>query len=165
MFSTASAHQSVHSLAQEYSDYTIALRRHIHQYPELGWEEDKTISMLMNEIEQVKIESTLDFEVHHRLGGFFIDVNIDPSLPRILFRADLDALPIDEKTDLPFASKFPNRMHACGHDCHAAMLMGAFKALARGTLPLKSNLRLVFQRAEELGPTRSGGRTLGQEGV
>ncbi|MBI2637224.1 MAG: amidohydrolase, partial [Parcubacteria group bacterium] len=104
--------------------------------------------------------------IHQAKGGMWVDITYDYTLPRIILRADVDALPIQEATGLPFASRNSGVMHACGHDTHAAMLLGAFKTLVENDLPTKHNLRLVFQRAEE-NPIdgRSGGKTLVEEGV
>ncbi|MCF7806769.1 MAG: amidohydrolase [Simkaniaceae bacterium] len=156
---------SVTAIAQDYQDYATEVRRKLHQIPELAWEEEQTIAYLLNEIAQFNILSSIQLSIHHRVGGFFVDVDIAPHFPRLLFRADLDALPIEEALDIPYRSQFKNRMHACGHDCHAAMLLAALKALCERDLPLTSNLRLVFQRAEEIGPEKSGGKTLVHEGV
>jgi amidohydrolase len=85
-------------------------------------------------------------------GGIWVDINFDPSFDRILFRADVDALPIQEATELPYRSKIPGVMHSCGHDMHAAMLLSAFKAIATAKdAQWKNNLRFLFQRAEEFG--------------
>jgi amidohydrolase len=81
-----------------------------------------------------------------------VDINFNASFDRILFRADVDALPIQEATNLTYRSKIPGVMHSCGHDMHAAMLLSAFRAIASvKNMQWKNNLRFLFQRAEESG--------------
>lgn len=123
----------------------IKLRRNIHQYPELGWEERHTAETVENFLSKLNI-------THRRVAetGVIADIPGESSSPIIMLRADLDALPIHEKTNLPFKSKIPGKMHACGHDGHTTILLGAAALLAeKPTLPCP--VRLVFQPAEELG--------------
>ena len=151
--------------AQTYNDYAIEIRRKIHAYPELAWEEEQTIALLIEEIEKFHPHSHVDLNIVHLEGGFYVDVNYADHLKRLIFRADIDALPIKEATHLPYSSQVEGKMHACGHDCHAAMLLAALKVICENPLPLSNNLRFVFQRAEEVGPERSGGRSLCNEGI
>ncbi|MCI5051794.1 MAG: M20 family metallopeptidase [Simkaniaceae bacterium] len=136
--------------------YTIDIRRKLHEIPELSWEEEKTLELIHSEIEKILSQSPFDHSIEVKKGGIVVDINIDPKLPRRLLRADCDALPIEEKTHLPYSSKNPGVMHACGHDCHSAMLLGALKGLSKP----KYNLRFVWQRAEEQCFPMSGGCTL-----
>jgi amidohydrolase len=158
---------SLSTLSQNYQSYILHVRRHLHQYPELSWQEHLSIAFIKNEILQMIATTSLHAELTEKQGGLILDLNIDPSLDRILFRADIDALPIHECTSLPFASKHPGIMHACGHDCHAAMLLGALKALCETPLPIAHNLRFVWQRAEEIILTAplSGGESLIRDNV
>ena len=82
-------------------------------------------------------------------GGIFFDITFDRSFERIIFRSDVDGLPIQEKTDLPFKSKNDGVMHACGHDYHMSMLLTTFHKLITTRYNWKKNIRFVFQRAEE----------------
>ena len=152
------------NLAKRQSNYILEIRRELHRIPELGWQEEKTLFLIKYEIE--KLLPLIPFNAHlvEKAGGIYVDIDIDETSPRILFRADIDALPIEEKTDLPFSSNHPGLMHACGHDCHTAMLLGFLRALASGAEPAH-NLRLVWQRAEEMLTTQSGGAKLAEEGV
>ncbi|MCP5491824.1 MAG: amidohydrolase [Chlamydiales bacterium] len=155
---------NVTTAAKKQQDYVVNARRIMHRIPELGWQESKTIDFILNQIEQVTPFIPFDVQIKEYKGGICVDVTIDPDLERILFRADVDGLPIEELTGLPFASVHKGLMHACGHDCHSAMLLGAFRSLATGTVP-KKNIRFIWQRAEELFDQKSGGATLVDEGV
>jgi amidohydrolase len=145
--------------------YTIGVRRILHSMPELGWEEEKTLSYIITQIQAIAATSDLRISLEIKEGGIWVDVDVDPHKPRLLFRADVDALPIEEETGLPFASKHPGVMHACGHDCHSAMLLGALKAIGESLIIPELNLRFVWQRSEEYTSYRSGGKTLVKEGV
>jgi len=153
------------SLSRDNQEFTAEMRHRLHAIPELKWEEEKTLSFIEEEIEKLLQQSKIPMELHKREGGIYVDVNLNPKSKRLLFRADIDALPIKEQTGLSFHSKHEGMMHACGHDCHAAMLLGALKALAEGTIVPLYNLRLVWQRAEEIGPQQSGGSRLVEEGI
>lgn len=148
--------------AQSVEDYVIATRKALHKMPEVRWEETKTLAFILSEINQLADNR---IRVSELKGGLAVNIDFDPSYDRILFRADVDALPIQEATGLDFASEIPGKMHACGHDTHAAMLLGAYKAIMEGKVTPTHNLRLVFQRAEENPLTKSGGATLVEEGV
>jgi len=149
--------------AQEIGPYVIDMRQALHKIPETRWQEEKTINFIKEEISQYSDDDRIEFTEYR--GGLVVDVTFDPSFDRVLFRADIDGLPIIEKTGLPFASEISGNMHACGHDIHAAMLLGALKALIKDDIKPKHNIRLVWQRAEENPITHSGGFVLTREGV
>ena len=132
-------------LSQEYKEKIILWRRSIHQNPELGFEEYETIKF----IEQVLSEKGINYQKVANNKG--IIGYIGQGKPMIGIRADMDALPIQEETELPFASKNSGIMHACGHDAHVAMLLGA--AYILNELPDKppGEIRLIFQPSEERG--------------
>lgn len=134
-------------------------------YPELSWKEDKTLAFIKSEIQQLLLNYSGSYTLIEKRSGIILDLNICPEFDRILFRADVDALPIHEETGLSFASKVPGVMHACGHDAHAAMLLGALKCITTNELEIKHNLRFVFQRAEEITNTMSGGECMVKEGA
>lgn len=156
------------ALAQAAQPYVVEIRRELHQYPELRWQEERTLTFIKLCLSLVNInrEQKPEIEIHRTEGGIWADVTFNPNFDRILLRADVDALPIQETTGLPFASKNAGVMHACGHDIHAAMLIGAFKLILENDVPVQHNLRFVFQRAEE-NPIdgRAGGLILKKEGV
>jgi len=130
--------------ARRYQDELTAIRRDIHAHPELGLEEFRTAEIVARKLEEWGIE------VHRGVGvtgvvGVLRNGNGQASVG---LRADMDALPILEATDLPYASKNPGRMHACGHDGHTTMLLGAAKYLAE-TRNFNGTVNFIFQPAEE----------------
>ncbi|QPA32904.1 amidohydrolase [Thermaerobacillus caldiproteolyticus] len=125
----------------------IAIRRHFHQYPELSGEEFETTKTIRSLLEQAGIpilETSLQTGLVAQISGKKQD-------PIIALRADIDALPIQEETDLPYASKIPGKMHACGHDFHTAALIGAAYLLKEEEEKLNGSVRFIFQPSEEIG--------------
>ncbi|MCP4544319.1 MAG: amidohydrolase, partial [Chloroflexi bacterium] len=149
--------------------WVVDIRHHLHQIPELCWEEEETLALIRQQIDGIKANAQRSqrplVNVHQAKGGIWVDVTFDQDLDRVLLRADVDAIPIQEQTGLSFSSQNAGIMHACGHDAHAAMLLGALKALLENDIPVTHNLRFVFQRAEENPLKASGGATLVGEGV
>lgn len=125
-------------------DYIQSWRRRLHQYPELSLQEVQTTQALAEELDRLGIP-VIRFPGHTGLIGV-----IAGSFPgkTVLLRADIDALPIRENTGLPYAAQ-NGAMHACGHDCHAAMLLGAARLLLEHREELPGTVRLLFQAAEE----------------
>lgn len=163
--SLSELHEEILDAAKQLEAYTIKTRRYLHQYPELSWQEENTLRFIKDEILGFIHDAPYNFKLEEKRGGIWLDMDIDPSAPRVLFRADIDALPIQEENDVTYASKINGVMHACGHDCHAAMLLAAIKAFGEGLVTPKCNIRFVFQRAEEIGGLISGGSLLVDEGV
>jgi amidohydrolase len=124
--------------------HVVELRRAIHRHPELGFEEHETAALIERELDALGI-------VHRRLAGTGVAARIDGREKGrvVALRADMDALPIGEKTGLPYASQVAGKMHACGHDAHTAMLLGAAAALQNGRDGLLGSVVLIFQPAEE----------------
>ncbi len=124
----------------------VELRRTLHRYPELAFEEEKTAATIMDELRRLDIP----FE-YGGVGGAVVGKieGGEKGAPTIALRADMDALPGNENTGLPFASKNPGKMHACGHDGHMAMVLGAAALLKANPPP--GNVNLIFQPAEERG--------------
>ncbi|EIJ82273.1 aminohydrolase [Bacillus methanolicus PB1] len=125
----------------------IAIRRHLHQYPELSTEEFETTKS----IEAWLRKEGIDIRATSLKTGVFADIKGKNPGPTIAIRADIDALPIEEKTNLPFASKVKGKMHACGHDFHTAAVIGAAYLLKKHQRELNGTIRLLFQPAEESG--------------
>jgi hippurate hydrolase len=127
-------------------DRLVSLRRGFHQYPELSWEETKTAAKVAEVLTALGIPCRRDIAG----TGVLADIPGPAGVPVIALRADMDALPIIEETGLEFASTHVGCMHACGHDGHTAMLLGAAELLAHGPA-LAAPVRLIFQPAEERG--------------
>ncbi len=139
--------------------WMVRIRRHLHQWPELAFQEEKTSAYICERLDELGISyrrgvartgivATITGRDRDKGGG-------------VALRADMDALPIEEKTGLPFASMVSGVMHACGHDGHVAMLLGA-AALLKRTPPERGEVRLLFQPAEE---GQGGARLMVEEGA
>lgn len=138
----------------------INWRRYLHQHPELSFKEHKTaqyISDQLNELENIEVSHPTKTSVMGRLQGK------KGSGKTIAIRADIDALPIKEATNLPFASKVDGVMHACGHDGHAAILLGTAKVLSELQDTLIGEFIFLFQHAEEVPP--GGAKEMVEAGV
>ena len=138
----------------------IEIRRRIHQYPELSNQEHATQKLVERELRQGGLEN-----IQHVAGtGLVVDIEGASPGKRLVLRADMDALPIQEdRPDLDFASAHDGVMHACGHDAHTAMLLGAAMMLYDARQQLQGCVRCVFQPAEEAEPL--GGRAIVADGV
>ena len=138
----------------------VEIRRRIHQYPELSNQEHATQKLVERELRQGGLEN-----IQHVAGtGLVVDIEGASPGKRLVLRADMDALPIQEdRPDLDFASAHDGVMHACGHDAHTAMLLGAAMMLYDTRQQLQGCVRCVFQPAEEAEPL--GGRAIVADGV
>lgn len=133
------------AIVEENEDRFIEIRRRIHEHPEIAFEEVRTAALVAETLGSLGIE--------HQTGigrtGVVGHIRGKRPGPTLLIRADMDALPMQEQTGLPYASKLPNRMHACGHDLHTATVLAVGAVLKRLEDRLAGNVRLVFQPAEE----------------
>jgi amidohydrolase len=127
--------------ARRLRDRVVELRRLIHMNPELGYQEFKTAQLIADTL------SSIGVKVKTGVAGTGVVGYLGNNGPVVALRADMDALPIQETNDVPYASKTPGCMHACGHDAHVAMLLTAAMLLKDVDLP--GRVRLVFQPAEE----------------
>lgn len=145
---------SIIDLAKEIQPYLQEIRRRLHEYPEISREEKKTAETIAEELKKIGISN-----IRENIGGHGIIAEINGNKPgkTIALRADMDALQIEEETGLPYSSKNKGVMHACGHDAHVTMLLGAARLLFEKKEELHGNVRLIFQPAEELSP-RGGSR-------
>lgn len=134
--------------AENIKDYIIEMRRYFHQNPELSLEEYETTKKIVEELNKMGIEVST---FKNGLTGCVGIIRGGKEGKTLLLRADIDALSVHEKTNLEFASKVEGKMHACGHDCHAAMLLGAAKILNEIKDELSGVIKLFFQPAEEIG--------------
>ncbi|PUA32241.1 MAG: peptidase M20 [Zestosphaera tikiterensis] len=138
------AFNSLNPLAEalKIKDLIIGWRREFHAYPELGFEEFRTSQIVEENLR------SWGYKVRRVGTGVIADLSGGDGLT-IALRADMDALPIQEENDVPYRSKVPGKMHACGHDAHVAMLLGAAKIIAEFSHILPNKVRLIFQPAEE----------------
>jgi len=130
--------------AKRVEESIINWRRDLHQIPEIGLNLEQTSQYVIKQLEEMGIEYRKNIGVSGIVGL----IKGDKPGRTIALRADMDALPIKEETGLPFASKNGN-MHACGHDAHTAILLGAAKVLNENKDKIKGNVKLIFQPAEE----------------
>ncbi|WP_211460546.1 M20 aminoacylase family protein [Collimonas silvisoli] len=140
-------------------DELIEIRRHIHRHPELSYEEFNTSDLVAAKLQ------AWGYAVTRNIGGTGLvgTLSAGGSGRSIGIRADMDALPIHEKTGLPYASCHDGKMHACGHDGHTTMLLGAARHLAR-TRNFNGTVNLIFQPAEEAG-SNSGAEQMLRDGL
>ena len=129
----------------ELESFLVEFRRDLHRHPEFSMQEVRTSGRVAEVLEQYGIP-------YRRIGatGIAADITGGRPGPRILLRADMDALSVTEETGLPYASETPGAMHACGHDCHTAMLLCAGIVLQEMREELSGSVRLMFQPAEEI---------------
>lgn len=134
--------------AEEKEAYIIEQRRYFHRHPELSFEEKETTAEIGRQLLNMGIEPHY-FEDYNGVWALIEGGKSGPGSKTVALRADIDALPVEEKTGLPFASQNPGIMHACGHDCHIAMLLGGARLLQEQRQELHGNVKLLFQAAEE----------------
>ncbi|MCJ7855637.1 M20 family metallopeptidase [Lachnospiraceae bacterium NSJ-143] len=144
--------ESLRKQCEEVQDYVVKTRRKLHQIPELGINIPKTTEFICNELDKMGIPykvNTAELNGIKDTGivGFIEGKNTDKV---IALRADMDALPVKELTDLPYKSLTDGKMHACGHDNHMAMLLGAAKVLNDNREKLNGSVKLFFQTGEEI---------------
>lgn len=145
-------------LSDQLEAQTIEIRRNIHQNPELSFQEFETSKLIERELTRIQIP----YEKSPTEPGLI--ANIDSGKPGklLMLRADMDALPIQEATELPFKSQNDNIMHACGHDAHVANLLAVGEILNRTKEYWQGRVKLVFQPGEENG---GGGRRMIEQGL
>ncbi len=126
----------------------VAIRRDIHQHPELEFDVERTAGIAADALD------ALGMNVKTGIGktGVVGDLEVAGATERIALRADMDALPIQELTDVPYKSKIDGKAHLCGHDAHTAMLIGTARILTHLKSRLKANIRFIFQPCEEAYP-------------
>lgn len=130
--------QRAQDIAQQLSNW----RRGFHQYPELGFQETRTATAV------AKVVRGLGYRVRTGVGRTGVVAERGEGHPIVALRADMDALPIQDAKDVPYASRVPNVMHACGHDAHTAIALGVATLLAEESFP--GTVRFLFQPAEEV---------------
>lgn len=126
----------------------VQLRRYLHQYPELSFEEKRTHDFIVNQLSQL----SCNIETPVGRNGIKATFKGAEDGPTIAFRADFDALPVQELNDVPYRSKHEGCMHACGHDGHTAILLGVAEIVNEHRHLLKGNVVFIFQYGEEIMP-------------
>lgn len=137
---------NIHEDAKKYEEYVISLRQEFHRHPELSDQEVWTSGRICEELDKMGIPYT-------RVAGTNVVGLIDTGRPgkTIAFRGDIDALPVHEEANVPFKSEIDGLMHACGHDSHAAMVLGAARILNDHKDELSGKIYVCFQKGEEVG--------------
>jgi amidohydrolase len=146
-------------LAEQFRDEVVTLRRALHQVPEYDLELPKSQRLILDALESLPLEITLGKELSSVTA--VLRGGRGPG-PVVLLRGDMDALPVTERTDVPFVSQHPGMMHACGHDLHVAGLVGAAKILSSLQAELAGDVVFMFQPGEE---TSGGAPIMIREGV
>ncbi|MEI8196864.1 MAG: amidohydrolase, partial [Phycisphaerae bacterium] len=146
--------------------HATALRHELHQHPELGYQEKLTAGVICRELARLGIEHQTGLAGGTGVLGIIrgqLPAGADAAPERcVALRADMDALPVEELTGLPYASQTKGCMHACGHDGHMAVLLGAAAVLKQAASHFRGTVKLLFQPAEEGG---CGALRMVQDGV
>ncbi len=135
------------NISNQEKEYMVQIRRELHQHPELSLQEKWTSERICQELDKLNIPYVI-------VGDYGIVATIEGLNTKnmVALRADMDALPIQENNDhLSYKSQIPNVMHACGHDAHVSMLLGAARVLLKVKEQIKGSVKLCFQQAEEVG--------------
>jgi IAA-amino acid hydrolase len=151
------APQRVLEQAAAHKDWIVGLRRELHRHPELMYQEVRTSALVRRVLDELGIS----YRYPVAETGIVATLGSGDG-PCVALRADMDALPIREEADVPFKSEVDGKMHACGHDCHTAMLLGAARVLKEREAEFKGTVKLLFQPAEEGG---AGGLRMCEEGA
>jgi len=151
--------EKIKQLAKQYAPEFIEARHHLHAHPELSYKEFETSKF----VQQKLTEFGIPFEIKAITGVIGLIEGKNPSKRIIALRADMDALPIKEENDVTYKSQNEGIMHACGHDVHTSVLLGASKILSELKHEFEGTIKLIFQPGEERNP--GGASLLIKEGV
>jgi amidohydrolase len=151
--------EKIRQLAKQYAPETIDMRRHLHAHPELSYKEFQTSAFVQEKLKGLGIP----FVVKATTGVVGLIKGKNPEKRVIALRADMDALPIREENAVPYKSQNEGIMHACGHDAHTSILLGASKILEELKSEWEGTIKLIFQPGEEKNP--GGASLLIKEGV
>jgi amidohydrolase len=139
----------IKSLSLAYSEQVVAFRRHMHAHPELSYQEFNTVKFVSEQLRSFGLQPTEGIAT----TGLIVDIpGKNPAKKTVALRADMDALPIQEANNVPYKSKNPGVMHACGHDVHTSSLLGTAKILNEVKENYEGTVRLLFQPGEEKNP-------------
>ncbi|ETO09206.1 amidohydrolase, partial [Reticulomyxa filosa] len=150
---------NVSAQAFELKEQITKIRRYFHRNPELSYQEQNTSKVIAHYLQKMKLDAVTEGVAGTGVVGLLKGDNPGPC---ILLRADMDALPVTEQNDVEFKSAKEGVMHACGHDCHMAILLGAAEILSKLREQIHGSIKFVFQPAEEGG---AGGKKMIEEGV
>ncbi len=151
--------EKIKQLARQYAPDLISIRHHLHAHPELSYQEFETSKFVQGKLS----EAGIPFRVMATTGVVGLIEGRHPGKRVIALRADMDALPIREENDIPYRSKKEGVMHACGHDVHTTILLGAARILNELKNEWEGTVKLIFQPGEEKNP--GGASLLIKEGV
>ena len=151
--------KKISDLAHQYAPETIDIRHHLHAHPELSYKEFNTSAFVQQKLSDYKIP----FEIKAQTGVVGLIKGKNPEKRVIALRADMDALPILEENNVPYKSQNQGVMHACGHDVHTSVLLGASRILQELKGEWEGTIKLIFQPGEEKNP--GGASLLIKEGV
>lgn len=149
--------KAITNTCNELKDWLIDVRRELHKIPELSLEEKQTKAKIIEYLDEIGIDY-IEYENHNGIVAQIVSQNNNKT---IAIRADMDALPIQETKNLPYKSIHNGKMHACGHDAHTAILLGACKVLYDMKDKLNINIKFIFQPAEE---AHGGAKLLVEDG-
>ncbi|MBO4433542.1 MAG: amidohydrolase, partial [Clostridia bacterium] len=140
------------------NEYAVGIRRKLHMYPELGFDLDKTLTLLKSELSKIGVEFTEEY------GKSSLVATINPEKDNytIGIRADMDALPITEENDVEYKSRIEGKMHACGHDAHTAIALATLKELYEVRDKINCRVKFLFQSVEE---SFCGAKYMAEDGV
>lgn len=136
---------------KKYQEYVVLTRRHLHENPEIGFDINETINFIAQELDKLNVK----YYKNIGISSLVAVIEGNNKTPVIGFRADVDALEIQEMNDVSYKSKIDGRMHACGHDAHTAILLTLIKYIVEEKVQINGTLKFIFQAAEE-GPTSGG---------
>lgn len=151
---------SIRSMAEEIFDSIVAIRREIHRHPEIGGKEVKTSALIREKLAEYGVDQ-MESPVPTAVTALIYGAKREG--PCVALRCDIDALPVQEQTGLPYASQNPGFMHACGHDMHTSMLLGTAKLLCKLRNQFSGCVKLIFQHSEDTLP--GGAKELVEQGV
>jgi amidohydrolase len=151
--------EKIKLLARQYAPDLIAIRHHLHENPELSYQEFETSKFVQDKL----TETGIPFSIMATTGVVGLIRGKNPDKRVIALRADMDALPIREENDIPYRSRKEGIMHACGHDVHTTILLGAARILHQLRNEWEGTIKLIFQPGEERNP--GGASLLIKEGV
>ena len=151
--------QKIKSLAKQYANEFIEVRHHLHAHPELSYKEFETSKFIQSKLAELGIA----YQVKATTGVVAVIKGKNPDSRIFALRADMDALPIQEENDVPYKSQNNGVMHACGHDVHTSVLLGAAKILNELKNEWEGTIKLIFQLGEEKNP--GGASLMIKEGV